>query len=546
MTSSSPFDSLSADDASAGAAPLTQIRDVFLRDWQALVRSARQAELNAPAERRYSDPSWQSGDAALMAQAHQLTAHTLRQMAAAAPLEAATRARLDFLIDQWAAVSAPSNFLATNPQAQAQAKATGTVSLDMGLRNLLADARRGRISQVDTTRFELGRDLASTPGSVVFETPYCQLIQYAAQTPSVHVRPVFIVPPNINKYYILDLRPENSLVRHLVQAGYTVFMLSWRNPLPDETPGIDQGRWDDYVDQAILPAMAAARDITGAEMLNAVGFCIGGTMLSTALATARSRGADDIASLTLLTAPLDFSDPGVLGVFVDEAHVRWREQQLGAGGLMRGAELAATFNQLRPSELVWNYTVDNYLMGRTPPAWDLLYWNDDAVNLPGPFFTWYFRHAYLQNDLIRPGAVQVGGQPLDLSKLAMPVYIFASHDDHIVPWRTAYASRHWLSGPSRFVLGASGHVAGVVNPPGAGRRHHWVAPSADASTIQADPDAWLAWAERRAGSWWTDWFAWLAAYGGGERPAPADCGNSRHRVIEAAPGRYVRERAAAL
>ncbi|NRF50674.1 alpha/beta fold hydrolase, partial [Pseudomonas stutzeri] len=284
------------------------------------------------------------------------------------------------------------------------------------------------------SQFEIGRNVATTPGQVVFQNPLFQLIQYTPQTDTVYERPLVIVPPNINKFYILDLQPANSLVRYAVEQGHTVFMVSWRNPLASDTDGTDAATWSQYLDDAVLKALEVASDITGQPQVNALGFCVGGTMLASALALAQARGQRPAASLTLLTVLLDFHDTGVLQVFVDEAHALMRDRQLGQGGLMPARDLATTFSFLRPNELVWNYVVGNYLKGQTPPAFDLLFWNGDSTNLPGPFFTWYFRNTYLDNNLKVPGCAHASGLRLDPTRLDMPAHLYGSREVHLVPW----------------------------------------------------------------------------------------------------------------
>src|SRR5690606_388308 len=305
---------------------------------------------------------------------------------------------------------------------------------------------KGQISQTDDSTFEVGNNLATTPGSVVFENPWFQLLQYAPQTATVYRRPLLMVPPCINKYYILDLQSGNSLVEYAVSQGFTVFMISWRNPTAADTDGIQKSTWDDYIEKGVLTAIDTVCQITGQPQINALGFCVGGTMLSSALAVARARGENPVASLTLLTTLLDFEDTGVLDVFVDEAHVAFREQMLGHGGMMTAKELATTFSFLRPNELVWNYVVSNYLKGKAPPAFDLLYWNSDGTNLPGPFLTWYFRNMYLENRLCRAGALKICAEPVDLADLDMPAYVYGSTEDHIVPWHASFISSRLLSG----------------------------------------------------------------------------------------------------
>jgi polyhydroxyalkanoate synthase subunit PhaC len=310
--------------------------------------------------------------------------------------------------------------------------------------------------------------------------------------------------------------------------------VSWRNPdasLGDKT-------WDDYVGDGAIEAIERVRDITGAKQLNALGFCVGGTILGTALAVLAARGDKPVAALTLLTSFLDFADTGVLDVFIDEAFVRLRETQFASGGLMPGRDLATTFSFLRPNDLVWNYVVGNYLKGETPPPFDLLYWNSDSTNLPGPMFAWYLRNTYLENNLVKPGRCTVCGEAVDLRKLDMPVYIYGSREDHIVPIRGAYLSTRWLPGRKRFVMGASGHIAGVINPPAANKRSYWTN-----ERLPRTHEEWLAGAQEHAGSWWPDWTGWLKSHAGRQIAAPKRYGNARYRPIEPAPGRYVRARA---
>jgi polyhydroxyalkanoate synthase len=358
----------------------------------------------------------------------------------------------------------------------------------------------------------------------------------------VRERPLLIVPPCINKFYILDLQPENSLVAHALESGQQVFLISWRNA----DTSIAQKTWDDYVDEGVLTAIGTVRKISGREQINTLGFCVGGTMLATALAVAAARGEHPAASMTLLTAMLDFSDTGVLDVFVDEAHVQMREQTIGGKngtqpGLMRGIEFANAFSFLRPNDLVWNYVVDNYLKGRTPMPFDLLYWNSDSTSLPGPMYVWYLRNTYLENRLREPNALTVCGEQVDLSRIDVPTFIYGSREDHIVPWHTAYASVPLLTGPLEFVLGASGHIAGVINPPAKNKRNYWVLKAEDKS-LPENPDDWFEQAAEVPGSWWPEWTRWLDQYSGKKVKPRAHAGSADYPVIEAAPGRYVMQR----
>ena len=394
--------------------------------------------------------------------------------------------------------------------------------------------RQGHLSQTDESLFEVGRNVATTAGAVVFENELFQLIEYTPLTAKVHERPLLIVPPCINKFYIMDLQPDNSLVRYAVSQGHRVFMLSWVNA--DESIG--DRTWDDYIEHAVIRAIREVQAISKQDQINTLGFCIGGTLLATALAVLAARGEEPSASLTMLTSFLDFTDTGVLDLFVDEQMVAMREMALGQGGLLKGKELAATFSFLRPNDLVWNYVVGNYLKGETPPPFDLLYWNSDSTNLPGPMYCWYLRHTYLENNLIKPGKVTVCGEPLDLRKVKLPTFIYASREDHIVPWQSAYSTVEVLPGKKQFVLGASGHIAGVINPPTKNKRSHWTN-----SRLPKTAEAWFESATEHPGSWWPAWTDWLKPLGGKLVPAPKTPGDRTHKPIEPAPGRYVKVKA---
>jgi polyhydroxyalkanoate synthase len=430
--------------------------------------------------------------------------------------------------------AAPANFPATNPDVLKLATETHGESLLRGLENLHEDRRKGRISTTDESAFEVGRNIAVTPGAVVYENELMQLIQYRPATDSVYERPLVMVPPCINKYYILDLQPENSFVRYAVAQGHTVFMVSWRN-MP---AAMGKATWDDYLEHGVMRALSVAREICNVEQVNALGFCVGGTLLACALAVLRARGENPVASVTFLTTMLDFSDTGELAVFIDEPYVAARENEFADGGVLRGRELALTFASLRANDLIWPYVVNNYLKGRKPEAFDLLYWNSDSTNLPGTMYCEYIRDTYLENSLRTPDKLTMCGEPVDLAALDWPAYVLAAREDHIVPWRTAYATTELITGPIRFVLAASGHIAGVINPARRNRRNFWVNPA-----LPPDAEAWFAGATSVPGSWWPDWSSWLAEYGGAQAAARAP-GSAAYPPIEPAPGRYVREKCA--
>jgi polyhydroxyalkanoate synthase len=516
--------------------------EIWNRSLERLARPGAEAKAPPAGDRRFAGDAWAADPmAAFSAQMYLLNARTLLQMAEGVEGDAKTKARVRFAVQQWIDAASPANFLALNPEAQRKALETQGESIASGLTNLLEDLKKGHVSQTDESVFEVGRNVATTAGHVVFENDLMQLIEYAPLTARVHERPMLFVPPCINKYYILDLQPENSVIRWTVEQGHRVFVVSWRNP----DASLAAKTWDDYIEEGPLAAIAAVQDITGAETINTLGFCVGGTILTTALAVLAARGEHPAASVTLLTTLLDFASTGVLDLFVDEASVQWREATLGErapGGpaLLKGKELATTFSFLRPNDLVWNYVVGNYLKGETPPPFDLLYWNGDSTNLPGPMYCWYLRRMYLQNELKVPGALTVCGEPVDLGAIRAPVFVYGSREDHIVPWDAAYASVPLLAGAEsvRFVLGASGHIAGVINPPAKGKRSHWTNTNTSASA-----EAWLAGATEYPGSWWPAWGDWLKGFGGRLVPAPKLPGNARHRAIEAAPGRYVKAKA---
>lgn len=504
--------------------------------WREVLQRGQDGATVEVKDKRFAAPEW-SGSPFFdyLRQAYLLNADYLGRLIEAMPMDdEAVRSRLQFFTRQFVDAMAPSNFVATNPEFIRTALDTQGASITAGIRNLLDDLGKGRISMTDEAAFEVGRNLAVTPGQVIFENALIQLIQYDPATPKVHARPLVVVPPCINKFYILDLQPENSFVRHAVEQGMTVFLVSWRNPQAE----LGQLGWDDYLEMGALKALEVAQEVSGADRVNALGFCVGGTILAAALSVAKARGEDRVASLTLLTSLLDFSDGGEVTHYVDAASVKARETAIGQGGLLRGAELASAFSSLRANDLIWQYVVGNYLKGGKPPAFDLLYWNADSTNLPGPFAVWYLRHLYLENALREPGRLAMCGTTADLGRLDMPAYIYSSREDHIVPWKSAYLSRGLLGGETTFVMGASGHIAGVVNPPAKGKRSHW-----RSDVAAACAEDWLAGATEHKGSWWPHWIEWLQRHAGEERAAPNKPGSRRYKPIEAAPGRYVKEKA---
>jgi len=485
-------------------------------------------------DRRFRAPEWQQPYFSLLAQSYLLNARWLSELVESAKLEPHAKRKLSFYARQYIDAASPANFAWSNPEALKLAAETQGDSVSRGLRNLAGDIDRGLVSMTDDTAFEVGRNLAITPGAVVYENDFMQLIQYRPQTETVYERPLVIVPPCINKYYILDLQPDNSFIRYAVAAGHTVFVVSWRN-MPDS---MGTATWDDYLEHGVMKALDVARDIGGTEKINALGFCVGGTLLGSALAVRRAKGDDHVASLTLLATMLDFSDTGELSVFVDESYVLKRELDFAQGGVLPGRELALTFASLRANDLIWQYVVNNYLKGKTPDPFDLLYWNSDSTNLPGVMYAYYIRNMYLENNLRTPGKLEMCGVPVDLRKIDMPAYVLATREDHIVPWQTAYTSARHLKSKIQFVLSASGHIAGVINPASRNRRNYWLG-----AKLLKDPERWLASAITQPGSWWTHWNSWLEKHGGQRVGARNDLGNAAYNEIEPAPGRYVKEAA---
>ncbi|MBS0494295.1 MAG: class I poly(R)-hydroxyalkanoic acid synthase [Proteobacteria bacterium] len=512
---------------------LQTLQQQYLQEAMALFAPGVQAP-DTKADKRFADAAWTSNPVAAYAAAvYLLNTRTLMGLADAVDADAKTRSRIRFAIEQWVAAAAPSNFLALNAEAQRKAIETKGESIAKGIKNLVHDIQQGHVSMTDESLFEVGRNVATTEGAVVFENELFQLIEYKPLTAKVYEKPFLMVPPCINKFYILDLQPENSLVRHAIAEGHRTFVVSWRNP--DASLGTKT--WDNYIEDAVIKAIEVTRQITGKPTINALGFCVGGTMLTTALAVLAARGQKPVDSFTLLTTLLDFTDTGILDVFIDEAFVKYREAEMGKGGLMKGQDLASTFSFLRPNDLVWNYVVGNYLKGETPPPFDLLYWNSDSTNLPGPYYAWYLRNTYLENNLVKPGKAIVCGEQVDLGLVDTPVYVYGSREDHIVPIDGSYASTQVLPGKKRFVMGASGHIAGVINPPAKGKRSHWIRADGKLPKTHAD---WLKTAVEHPGSWWTDWSAWLKSHAGKQVAAPKTYGKGKFKAIEAAPGSYVK------
>lgn len=491
-------------------------------------------------DRRFSGKAWHSSWSKMIAATYLLNSKHLLALAKAVEADEKTRTKILFTTEQMIDALSPSNFIATNPEVLENIISSQGQSIQNGIVNLLGDLKKGKVSLTDESAFEVGKNIATTEGQVVFRNDLFELIQYTPLTETVYERPYLMVPPCINKYYILDLQADNSVVRYMVEQGHTVFLVSWKNP----DASMSKVTWDDYVGDGVIKAIEVVKDIGATDQINVLGFCVGGTLTSTALAVLAARKKNYVASLTLLTTLLDFTDTGILDVFIDEGMVKLRESTIGGEGghygMMSGLDLGNTFSFLRPNDLVWNYVVENYLKGNSPPPFDLLYWNGDSTNLPGPMYCWYLRHTYLQNELVKPGKLIVCGEKVDLGKITVPAYIYASHDDHIVPWKSAYESTHILKGKNRFVLGASGHIAGVINPPAKNKRHYF-----ENNKLAKTADEWLAAAKDIKGSWWPNYAKWLEQFGGKKIKASKTFGNAQYKKLEAAPGKYVKEKVSA-
>jgi polyhydroxyalkanoate synthase len=489
----------------------------------------------AKGDARFKDEDW-SGNFVFdyIKQSYLIAArHIQHAVASVEGLPEESEKKIAFFTRQYVDALAPSNFAVTNPQVLRETMASGGQNLIKGLNNLLADIEKGdgqlRISMTDERAFELGRNVATTPGKVVFQTPLMQLIQYVPTTTKVFRRPLLVIPPWINKYYILDLRPSNSFIKWAVEQGHSVFVVSWVNP----DKALAQKSFDDYLTEGALAAMDAVRAATGEDKLNVIGYCLGGTLLGATLAWLAAKGDERVASATFFVSLLDFSQPGELGVFIDEGQVQNLERRMNERGFLEGSEMASTFNLLRANDLVWSFVINNYLMGKDPFPFDLLYWNSDSTRMPAKMHSFYLRNMYMKNLLGVPGGITLAGVPVDLSKVKVPAYFISTVEDHIAPWKTTYKGSRYLGGPVRFVLGGSGHIAGIVNPPAAKKYHYWTnepgAPGAD---------EWLQGATQHPGSWWEDWQRWIAALNGEDRvPARIPA-----KAIEDAPGSYVMQR----
>jgi len=549
----------------------------FWRDYSALLDAAARGQIGEGAvpvitpkagDRRFKDDAWENEAAFdFLKQAYLLAARAVQgAVSGVKDLDPQTARKVGFYTRQFVDAMAPSNFVGTNPKVLRTTVASGGENLLKGLDNLLSDLERGEgrldIAMTDYEAFRLGENVAVTPGKVIYQNELMQLIQYAPATESVYRRPLLIVPPWINKFYILDLQPKNSLIRWVVDQGHTLFVISWVNP--DES--LSHKSFEDYLVEGPLAALEAIEAATGEREVNLIGYCIGGTLTATLLAYMAVREDQRVKSATYLTTMIDFAEPGELAVFIDEEQLNNLEQHMAAKGCLEGHHMKTVFNLMRANDLIWMFVVNNYLLGKDPFPFDLLYWNADSTRMPAAMHSFYLRKMYQENRLIEPGGIEMLGVPIDLRRIKVPTYILATRDDHIAPWRSTHSATRIYSGPTKFVLAASGHIAGVINPPSSGKYGYWanVSKAGDleaalggASWLEGawwpewtdskdlvTPEAWLDAAAWHEGSWWPDWAKWVACFGGDEVPA-REPGHGSLASIEDAPGSYVKVRLSA-
>ncbi len=492
-----------------------------------------------PGDRRFKDEAW--NDSTLfdfIKQSYLLTARwlqgTVREVDG---LDGKTARKVDFYTRQFVDAMAPSNFVLTNPEVLRATIESGGENLVNGLKHMLEDLERGKgrlmIKMTDMEAFKVGENIAVTPGKVVYQNDLMQLIQYQPSTPTVKRRQLLVLPPWINKFYILDLRPRNSFIKWAVDQGHTVFVASWVNP--DEP--LARKTFEDYMLEGPMAALDAMAQATGEREANVIGYCLVGTLLAATLAYMTAKGDALFASATYFVALTDFAEPGELSVFIDEDQLHSLEERMKEHGYLEGSDMATTFNMLRANDLIWSFVVNNYLLGKEPFPFDLLYWNGDSTRMPAAMHSFYLRNMYQENKLVVPGGISLCGVPIDLTKIATPSFLLSTKEDHIAPWKSTYAATQLYKGPVKFVLAASGHIAGVVNPPGQGKYGHW-----KNAKLPKSPDDWLNGATFHNDSWWPAWEEWISQYAGGEAKARRP-GDGKLAAIEDAPGSYVRVKA---
>ena len=497
-----------------------------------------------PEDRRFKDAAWDENQLFdFIKQSYLLSArwiqNTVRDVGG---LDEKTAKKIDFYTRQFVDAMAPSNFVMTNPEVIRTTVESSGENLVKGLSNLLEDLERGKgklaIKMTDLEAFKLGENIAVTPGKVVYQNDLIQLLQYDPTTAEVHRRPLLIIPPWINKYYILDLRDKNSFIKWAVGEGHTVFVISWVNP--DER--LAAKTFEDYMTEGPLAALGAIKRATGEDEVNAIGYCLGGTLLAATLAYMAVKGDERIKSATFLATMVDFAEPGELGVFIDEDQLASLEEAMREKGYLEGSAMATSFNMLRANDLIWSFVVNNYLLGKDPFPFDLLYWNSDATRMPAAMHSFYLRKMYQENQLVVPGGIELCGVPIDLTKITIPAFLLSTREDHIAPWKSTFAATRLYRGPVKFCLSASGHIAGVVNPPAARKYSYWTNNGKTGKT-PASPDKWLVGAVQHPGSWWPEWSKWVAKFGGGKVKARRP-GEGELEPIEDAPGSYVRVKTA--
>ncbi len=507
--------------------------------WQAAAQRwfaspAADAKPSGPADKRFAAPEWQANPAyRTLKEMYLLASDWLLRQAETDDMDDAERQRLNFHLRQFVDAMSPSLMLLSNPEALRRAMETGGASLADGARNLMHDLKEGKLSMVDATAFAPGRNLAMTPGKVVYRNTLIELIQYTPTTETVHQVPLLILPPWINKYYILDMQPKNSMVRFLVEQGFTVFVVSWKNP----DSSMDGTTIEDYMDLGPLAASDVIRQITGSKTVNVMGYCIGGTLLAMTLAWLAAKGDARFGSATFMVSLQDFSKVGDTAIFLGETAIDFVEQQMMERGYLDSREMSNMFNLLRSNDLIWSNVVNNYLLGQKPPAFDLLYWNSDGTRMTRAAHSWYLRNTYGENNLIVPGKIQVKGEALDLGRITLDAYAVGAEKDHIVPWDAAWHLTHLTGGKVRFVLASSGHIAGIINPPG-GKGSFWVN---DDNGPASTAEEWRGSSIRHDGSWWSDWADWLAKRAG-RKGKPPGMGSVAHPALDDAPGLYVMEK----
>jgi len=492
-------------------------------------------------DRRFKDEAWEDNEVfSYIKQSYLLTSRFVEQSVRETEgLDPKTREKVEFYTRQFVSALSPTNFAMTNPEVIRQTIESRGENLINGLKNILIDLERGkgnlRISMTDYDAFVIGENIATTPGKVIFRNEMMELLQYTPATDTVVKRPLLFVPAWINKFYIVDLRAKNSWVKWAVDQGHTVFMISWVNP----TAELAQKSFEDYIVDGTMKAVDVIEQATGEKEVNAVGYCIGGTLLAATLAYAAAKSDDRIKSGTFFTTMLDFSEPGELGVFIDEATISYLEGKMAERGYLEGSEMASTFNMLRENDLIWSFVINNYLLGNDPFPFDLLYWNSDSTRMPYAMHSFYLRNFYQENNLVKPGGITLAGEPIDLRKVKVPTYFLSTREDHIAPWTSTYMGTQIFTGPIHFTLAASGHIAGVINPPAGNKYCYWFTDKKP----PADPDEWLAHAKQKDGSWWPDWDAWVKKHSGKEQVPAREPGGGKVKAIADAPGSYVSAKA---